>query len=614
MRKLHLLTALICLGWTVKAQDSLQTIQLDEVVITGTKSAVPIEKSGKTIYKLTKQDIEENGARSVADILNEVPGVQMDGNFGPLGTNISYFVRGASSKRTLVLIDGVPFNDPSGVDQTYDLRLLNLDQVESIEILKGGLSTLYGTGAAAGVINISLKKSNKDPFNGNAKVEYGSFNSFNSNLGFSGSFDKFSYLVNGGYKKSGGFSAALDNTGAGNFDDDGFVGYNFLGKFDYRFTESLNLAFTGAYDAFDTDFDAGAFADAESNISEYEQLRFGISPTYKWLGGNLKGNFFYSKLDRFFDSSGFTSDNDAKNFQGDLVLDQNLSDKIKLVGGLNYQRLAYSQPGVDEESFSMIDPYVTFIYDESDFNFQIGGRLNSHSDYGTNFVFNASQSKIIKVSNKLDSKLIASYSTSFITPSLFQLFGPFGANPDLEPEESQSAEGGFSFFKDGFDLGLVYFYRKDDNLIVFAGNYENTDAEIETDGLELNGSYEFSEDLTFSGNYTYTRRLSDDIAFRIPTHKYGASLTFVPMENLTTKLSYLHTGTRDLQYFDNTTFEAVLVDADAFDLFDLVISYKLNDLTISGSVNNIFDEEYQAIAGFTSVNRNYRLSLNYFFN
>ena len=611
MRRISLLTAIFCLGWTVKAQDTLKTVQLDDVVVTGTKSEVPIEKSGKSIFKITRKDIESSAGRSVADILNEVPGVQMDGNFGPLGTNVGYFIRGASSKRTLVLIDGVPFNDASGIDQTYDFRLLDLDQVESIEILKGGLSTLYGTGAAAGVINVQLKKPEEAQVAGSLGAEYGSFNTISFLGNVSGMTNGLSYLFSGSYKKSDGFSAALDDTGAGNFDDDGYEGYNFLGKVGYDFTEFFNLGVTVAYDAFDTDFDAGAFADSETNFSEYEQLRIGVSPSYKWADGNIKGNFFYSKLDRFFDSSGFISENNAENIQGDIVVDQNLTYKLKLVGGINYQSLAYSQPDLEEESFNMVDPYLTFIYDVNSFNAQVGGRLNIHSDYGTNFVYNINPSFLVGF-DEFNLKLFSSYATSFITPSLFQLYGPFGANPELEPEESESVEGGLVFLGEKFDFNMVYFYRKDENLILFGAAYENSNEEIETDGLEFSGSYQVFQKLSLAGNYSYTQRLNDAVAFRIPTHKYGLSASYVPIDNLSAKLSYLHTGSRDLQYFDSS-FNQVLVDAEAFNIVDLSLSYQWNSFVISGAINNLLDEEYQAIAGFTSVERNYNLGIRYNF-
>ena len=123
-----------------------------------------------------------------------------------------------------------------------------------------------------------------------------------------------------------------------------------------------------------------------------------------------------------------------------------------------------------------------------------------------------------------------------------------------------------------------------------------------------------SEEISVAGDYTYTRRLSDDVAYRIPTHKYGFSIDYSPIQKLGLSLNYLHTGERRLQYFDSNTFETVQVEADAFDLFNLNASYSFNDLTVSGSINNLFDEDYQTVAGFNSVERNFLIGLKYRFN
>ncbi|MEP0985481.1 TonB-dependent receptor [Ekhidna sp.] len=619
MRKLQLIIACICMGWTVKAQDTLKTVQLDEVVVTGTKSAIPVEKSGKSIFKITLKDIESSGSRTVADILNEVRGVQMDGNFGPLGTNIGYFVRGASSKRTLVLIDGVPFNDPSGIDQTYDLRLLDLDQVESIEILKGGLSTLYGTGAAAGVINITLKKAKEKGVIGTVSFDYGSFNTVNPNLSISKKSEELSIVINAGYRKSDGFSAAKDQSGSENFDDDGFEGFNFLGKVGYEFNDRFDIVFTGALDDFRADYDQGAFTDGD-NFTEYQQIRMGLSPKLKWQGGNLRGDFFITNLDRLFNSPDFFDPNarfvdeyDAANTQFDLVIDQNLNENFKLIGGINYQRLAYSQPSIDETNFTMIDPYASLIFDQSSFNFQVGARLNNHSEYGNNFVWNVNPSYSIN-SGESTIKVFASYSSSFIAPSLFQLFGPFGANTALEPEESKSAEGGFTLLQGRVKVEAVYFYRKDKNLIIFTDQYDNAGETIETDGIEFNGAFDLSEKISLSANYTFLRRLDDSRLYRIPSHKYGASLGYQPLDGLNISLNYLHTGERRQQYFNNTTFTLDEAELKAFDLLDLITSFQYQSFTFSAGINNLLDEDYQAIYGFNSVERNYTIGVKYQFN
>ncbi|MEP5614290.1 MAG: TonB-dependent receptor [Cyclobacteriaceae bacterium] len=625
----NLIIALACLGWTVKAQDTLRTVKLDDVVITGTKSEIPIEKSGKSIYKITRADIESSSGKSVADLLNETPGVQTDGNFGPLGTNISYFVRGASSKRTLILIDGVPFNDPSGIDQTYDLRLLDLDQVESIEVLKGGLSTLYGTGAAAGVINIMLRKATSDSFAGSAKIGYGSFNTITPVLTLNGAGGNISYLVNATYRKTDGFSAAEDQSGSGNFDEDGFEGFNLLGKVGIQISEDFNLGVTTSLDDFDTDYDGGAFADGD-NTSQYQQIRFGLSPKLKTGTGSLSGKFFYNKLDRLFNSPDFfdptqrfIDEYESDSWQADLLVDQYLSPNIKFIGGLNYQSQSFSQPTVEESTFSWIDPYTTFIYDQSNFSLQIGSRLNIHSEYGSNIVCNANPSYLIALNENLDVKVFGSYSTSFITPSLFQIFGPFG-NVALDPEKSQSLEFGSGIYLEDFNLNAAYFDRNDENLIDFrslfdaggnftGGEYFNTNNEIETQGVEFDAKIGLSAKLDLSANYTYLRIKNDVTLYRVPNHKYGLALLFNPLEQLNVVVRHTHTGERTQPFFNSTTFATEDIETDAFDLIDLSARYKYEAFTFSGAINNVLDEEYIAIIGFNSIGRNYNMRISYDF-
>lgn len=620
MRKTTIITALCCLGWTVKAQDTLKTVQLDEVVVTGTKSEIPVEKSGKSIVKLTRADIKSSGGRTVADLLNRVSGVQMDGNFGPMGTNIGYFIRGASSKRTLILIDGVPFNDPSGIDQTYDLRLLDLNQVESIEILKGGLSTLYGSGAAAGVINVTLKRPEEEGVHGSAAVEYGSFNTLSTNVNLNSKTNKLSYLVNGGFKSSDGFSMAQDMSGTGDFDNDGFKGYNVLGKLRYEFSQQFDLSFTGALDEFKADYDQGVFSDGD-NTTNYRQTRLGLSPRLKWKTGSIRGDFFITKLDRSFNSPSFLDPNErfidayeGNNLQTDVVVNQALNARFSLLGGINFQRLGYSQPTFDQENFSLVDPYASLIYDDSNFNIQLGGRLNVHSEYGSNFVWNVNPSYLIRLGSS-DLKLLASYASAFIAPSLFQLFGPFGSNVELNPEESHSVEGGMSILNEVLQLDAVYFHRKDNSLILFgADGYENADGEIETRGIELSACYQISSQLALSANYTYIDLLNDADLFRIPNHKYGVSLDFQPVTNLDLTASYLHTGVTSQPFFNSTSFMTDVVAVAAYDLVDIFASYRMQRVTISAALNNVFDEEYVAIYGFNSVGRNYTLGLMYDFN
>ncbi len=625
MKKYFFLAAALCFGTAAKSQDSLKVVQLDDVVITGNKVETSIEKSGKTIFKLDRKEIEANRGKDITDLLNEIPGIQIDGNFATPGTDIGYRIRGAQSEQTLILIDGIPFNDPSGLAQTFDLRMLDTEQIESIEVLKGGLSSLYGTGAAAGVINIKLKEAAKETFKTTLNLEYGSFNTFNSNANISGKSDKLSYLVSGTYRTSNGFSAALDTLGTEDFDDDGIESLNFLGRLGYQFNDQFSIGLLAAYDQVESGFDGGAFSDNDSEL-DLTLFKFAISPTYKWNRGGLRGNFSYHSNERTFDSPGFfdpsvrsISEFNGNTFQADVIVDQVLTDELKLIGGVNLQRPVWEPEDADSESFTIIDPYVSLIYDLASFNVQVGGRLNNHSLYGSNFVWNVNPNYVFNVgSSKL--KILGSYATAFLSPSLNQLFaGDFGflaedaGNPDLDPQESQTVEGGFEWFsKEKFRFGAVYFYRKDKSRIDFVfnddftiGRYVNAAGNTEVDGLELNASYAFLPQLTLAGHYTYTNSLTDDVILRrVPENKYGFTLSAIPTENLLVKFTHLHVG----EVPENS--EVIL---DSYDLIDGYISYTIDDLTISGSVNNIFNADYTDRFGWTAAERNFNIGVRYSF-
>ncbi len=622
-KKIYFLAALVCLFGTVKSQDSLRTVRLNDMVVTGNKIETTIEQSGKTIFTLDREQIEANRGKDVTDLLNEIPGIQIDGNFASPGTDINYRVRGAQSEQTLILIDGIPFNDASGVDQTFDLRMLDLDQVESIEVVKGGLSSLYGTGAAAAVINIRLKEAVKEGIKATVNAEYGSFNTFRGHANVAASVGQFDYMVSGSYRSSDGFSAAQDTLGTEDFDKDGVESVNYLAKVGYQLTDEFSVGVMAAYDHIASGYDGGAFRDSDSDL-EQTLLKFAISPSYQWSRGGIKGNFSYHSNERIFDSPN-SSDPEARDIsefngnalQADLIVDQILTDEIKLIGGVNFQRPLWEPEDADSEHFTMVDPYLSVIHDYENFNLQLGGRLNNHSLYGSNFVWNVNPSYWLDLGfGKV--KLLGSYATAFLSPSLNQLYaGDFGflpedaGNPDLKPQESETAEGGFEWMSnENVRLGAVYFYRKDEQLIDFVfnegiGTYVNAEGETEVDGLELHATYAFLPQLTLMGHYTYTRSLTDDVILRrVPEDKFGFTLTALPVEHLLVKLTHLHVG-------ETPENEAVILDA--YDLFDGFVSYTFNELTVSGSVNNILDAEYTDRYGWATAQRNFTIGLRYRF-
>ncbi len=156
-----------------------QPTQLDEVVVTNSKFELKRENSGKVITKITQKELEQLQGKSIAEIINSTAGIEINGTRSNAGQNLSYFIRGGRNRQVLILIDGIAVTDASQIANDYDLRLLNADQVESIEILKGASSTLYGSGAATAVINIKLKEASKNKISGNFRSVLGSNQSQN---------------------------------------------------------------------------------------------------------------------------------------------------------------------------------------------------------------------------------------------------------------------------------------------------------------------------------------------------------------------------------------------------------------------------------------------------
>ena len=158
--KSYLLIVLFLCAQTQIIAQNITEESLDEVVVTDSRFELKRENSGKTVIKITQQEIENNQGRTFSQLINTKSGIEINGSRSNAGQNLGVYVRGGRNRQVLVLIDGVQVNDPSQLNGDYDFRLLDLSQIESIEIIKGASSTLYGSGAAAAVITITTKAAN----------------------------------------------------------------------------------------------------------------------------------------------------------------------------------------------------------------------------------------------------------------------------------------------------------------------------------------------------------------------------------------------------------------------------------------------------------------------
>jgi vitamin B12 transporter len=533
----------------------------------------------------------------------------------------------------LILIDGVPITDASGISLSYDLRLLPVDQIESIEIMKGASSTLYGTGAATGVINITLKKAGKKAIAGNAYMNIGSVETtenkknyepqeFNQGFGINGTVNKISYFASLNSTESTGISEAKGE----DFEPDGFSRVNSVVKFGVKATEKLTLDFFANYDRMKNDFDAGSFSDDLQNYSLSEQYRVGFSPKYKYKKGEFVINSAANLITRDFSSYGSMTNYKSRSVNTDVYNKYEISSQVFAVVGGQFQfheMSNYSQYGsIAKElaKFNMIDPYVTVVFNSKfGFNVNAGARYNLHSRYGNNLVYNFNPSFTFE---KLPLKVLASYSTAFVSPSLYQLYSPYG-DLELTPEKDATIEAGFetSLLSKKITFSAVAFHREEKEAIGFdlmTYKYFNVEGLNNAKGVETAVSYAVNSKIRFDANYTFTE-LERQSRILNPKLKANAALDVQATERLGFNIAYQFVSNRAFEYtvYPAPTFLPVIKKETLIDyqLVNANIRYDLikNRLAVFAAADNILNRDFVETRGFSTRGRNFKIGFNFLF-
>jgi len=532
-KKMFYGAAFLMLGSSVvfgqERQQEEQINELEEVVISDSKFNLKREQSGKVITKITAEELKRSQGQSVATVLTKAAGVFINGNTSAPGQNLGVSIRGSRNRQVVIRVDGVTVSDPSTSAGDFDLRLLSVNQVEEIEILKGASSTLYGSGAAAAVINITTKKESKKKIAASFQSSIGTnqsqedqdydINEFVNLASVNGTLGKVSYLASLSNQFSDGLSAAE----AENAEEDAFSKYNVYAKLGYKWNKNFRFHFFGNLDRYKNEFDTGAGVDGD-NVFQSEQLRAGSFWEAKYPNGSFTFTNSYAELERDLTGSSFPSEYKSKVFTFDAYNKYTFNNMLYTVIGANGSysdfnlfSIPFGSTALEETinnndaEFDIIDPYANVVF-ASDFglNINAGARLNIHSVYGEQLVYNFNPSYTYKFGNNYI-KALASYSTAYITPSLFQLFDVAfsSGNPNLKPEESTTIEGGFELsHQKKATASIIYFNRKIENFIGFNPNTFanfNSPDDIKVDGVEFEVSTMFLDDkLSIDANYTYT--------------------------------------------------------------------------------------------------------------
>lgn len=621
-------------GFAQQQNDSTKVEKLEEVVVTDSKFNLKRENSGKVITKITQTELQHLQGKSIAEIINSTTGIEINGTKSNAGQNLAYYIRGGRNRQVLVLIDGIAVTDASQIANDYDLRLLNADQVESIEILKGASSTLYGSGAATAVINIKLKSASKDKISANFTSVLGSNQSandtdyaiedFRNSVSLNGTLNKFNYLASFGNQYTDGLSALSSGT-----ESDVYNAINGQLKLGYEFSDVFKMNTYASFDRFKAGFDDAFSGIDTDDLSKTNQYRIGMSPEFNYKNGSVTLNIAYNHIERDIFSS-FPAQFNAESFVGDFFNRYNFNDKFYTVLGVNAQENkmeSFSIPfgsmdfeqsiNPEDAKFTIIDPYANVVY-VSDFGFNVntGARFNNHSEYGSHLVYSLNPSFRKNLSFGYI-KGLASYSTAYITPSLYQLFEPTFGNSDLKPEENTTIEVGAELnLKDKATLSVVYFNRDEKNFIDFFDlgdfvfQYKNVDEAFTATGLEFTANYKFTKKLSLSANATYTK-VEEDLNLRIPEIKANARVDYQVCDATFLSFSYQFNDDRRDSIFNSDTFTNEDVTLKSYSLLDFYVSHKIvnNKMTLFANITNLLNEDYVELFGYSTKGRNINLGI-----
>ena len=610
---------------------------LNEVVVTATKFNLKKENTGKVIHVITQKQLQQNAGKTVIEILNTIAGIDVKGVNANASEPRSINIRGGRSRQVLVLIDGVPVTDQSAINQEFDLRLLAVNQIESIEILKGASSTLYGSGAATAVINVILKKASKDRVFGSFETSFGTNNSTkssnsgladkNQNINLNGTLGNFNFLASFSITGVDGMSSAKSTTNTV-FENDSFYSKNALLKLGYKINDKVNITSFLNYDTFEYDFDAAAFSDSEVNMGDQEQFRVGIRPNYTYNKGELYMLASINSVKRNFNSfNAFSNTLDSYQYNGesinlDLVNKYEFSNQFQLITGVNYQEHSnntitpFATIEKDIANFNTLDPYASVVY-ISDYGLSanIGGRLNMHNVYGNQFVYDGNLAYSLLNSKETSVKLLTSYSTAFIAPSLYQLYDGYSGNIDLNPETNQTFEVGFdATFKENIQFDVVYFNRKEVDAIIYNNTtYSYGNSSSDASGLELNFRVAATSFLSLNSSYTYIDSNNlEDFNDYIPANKFVTGIDITPFENAFLNFTYRNVGERTI--FDRygsfgTAGDDVILEE--YQVLDFMANYKVLEDTVTFFIaaTNLLNEDYDDIFGYETRGRNYKVGV-----
>ncbi|MCW8849727.1 MAG: TonB-dependent receptor [Melioribacteraceae bacterium] len=618
---------LIFLFFSVQCFGQADTLKskLSEITISANKYETPLFQTASSISVITAKQISESQSNSVVDLLKTVPGISISQQ-GGTGKLSSVFMRGANSSFLLVMVDNVEINDPSSANNAFDFSSLQTADIERIEIVRGPQSTLYGSEAAAGVVNIITKSGQGKP-SYSLIGEGGTNNYYNGSVSANGEYSGFNYLLNFTRLQTDAISSIKGE----NFEADGYSNNSGFVKLGYHLQENISANISYKYVDTETDLDQSEKGGDDPNFtSDFKSHLFSMNLNGSFLNGlwetQLRGSLYKNSINALDEVDELRpSTSSISNYDGNR-LSFNWQNNLKFVDhnlvtiGVDFKQdeaeSNYHSEGVwgpfdsnfPKTSLSTAGIYLQDLVTLNNFSATAGLRYDNNEKFGSVTTFRFAPMYFIE---PVGTKIKGTYGTGFKAPSLFNLFAPFYGNIDLKPEKSKGWDLGFEqyLFSNNVMFGITYFNMKFEDMLGFDENFVSINInEAETKGIEAILSVPNFVGFSFNASYTYnetydisTTELKDLQLIRRPKNQFSVNANYS-----TKKFSFGISAINSGEKFDNdfSTFPTERVTLKGYTLIDLRAAYNITEyLSLHGRVENLLNEQYQDILYYGTKGR-----------
>jgi len=602
MKQRPMLVALLLLGTQpIHAADDVAA----PIIVTATRTAQTADESLAAVTVITRADIERQQAVTVEDLLHGLPGVNFTNN-GGIGKATSVTLRGTNSDHVLVLVDGVKVGSATlGLAMFHNMPV---EQIERIEIVRGPRSSLYGSEAIGGVIQIFTRKGGGE-FTPTLSLGAGSHNTGSGSIGLSGGGEHGWFNVSGSGLSSDGYNSCRGSLAAGCYtiepDKDGYHSGSGAFRGGYRFGNNTEVDVhalrTTGYNQYD-----GSSTNETRIVQQAAGARVAFSPLAPWRVTVAAGNSRDESKDYLNSvfSDRYTTSRDSASLQNDIAF----GTGQLLTAGYDYQNDSVDSTTVytvsERRNTGVFAQYQGKLGRQ---DVQLSVRNDNNEQFGTHTTGGVAWGYGFTPATRL----FASWGSAFKAPSFNQLYYPAYGNPNLQPEQSQSIEAGLRSRSGTNRWSLNLFETKVIDLIALDPTWTPANINIaRIRGIEVAGGTQFAG-WNIGGNLTLL-----DPVNRSGGANDGNVLPRRAKEtariDLDRRFGKLRAGTAIVgegKRYDNL---ANTVELKAYATVDLRADYELSkNWTLGGRVGNLLDKHYETAAYFNQDGRNYFINLRY---